>query len=137
MALIERYAWFVLDLGTPLQGYHYINMITGEQYQQRIDNLAKMFGGEYLDELFKHIERSYDAIFRLQGGQLHYFLDHMNKESERTYRFDNRMQLANDKLGYDCIYVLAVLTHHCQKCAVDPKAWHTRAGFCPHKKHQS
>ena len=42
--------------------------------------------------------------------------------------------LANDKLGYDLIKFAAVLKHHCQICAEDPNAWHTRSGFCSHNK---
>lgn len=103
-------------------------------YQNRIKTLEKMFGEEYLAELFRHIERSYDALHRLQGGQLDYFIGYMNSEKDRTDNFSNLMSLANDKLGYDCIRVIAVLTHHCQICAEDPEAWHTRAGFCEHVK---
>lgn len=102
-------------------------------YIKRMETLQKMFGDEYLAELFQHIENSYDALHRLQGSQLGYFLDHMDDERKRTNNFSNMMSLANDTLGYDCIRVMAVLTHHCQQCAEDPDAWHTRAAFCMHK----
>lgn len=102
-------------------------------FTKRIKTLEKMFGVEYLGRLFSHIEHSYDALHRLQGAQLDYFLDHMNSERERTNNFSNHMSLANDTLGYDCIRVMAVLTHPCQLCAEDVDAWHTRSAFCNHK----
>lgn len=102
--------------------------------QKRMKTLEIMFEPEYLHKIFKHIENTYDALFRLNGGQLDYFLMHMNDEMKRTQRFTNMMQLANDTFGYDCCRVLAVLTHPCQLCAEDPEAWHTRAAFCNHKK---
>lgn len=102
-------------------------------YEKRIKTLERMFGKKYLSELFKHIYSSYDALMRLEGGQVDNFFAHMNRESERTNMFYNGNTLANDTLGYDCIRVLAVLNHPCQLCAEDPEAWHTRAAFCSHK----
>lgn len=83
--------------------------------------------------LLKHLERAYDAMHRLEGNQIHYFVDYLLDERERTNNFDNAHQLANDKLGYAVIELLAILTHPCQECAEDPEVWHTRAGFCKHK----
>lgn len=85
-------------------------------------------------EIFKHLENVMDAMSRLEGGQLEYFVDFLEAENVRTHRFDRGMQLANDKLGYDCIRLLAILTHHCQSCAEDIEAWHTRGGFCKHRE---
>lgn len=107
-------------------------MTKENNYKKRIQTLETMFGNDYLQKLFKHIERSYDALFRLQGNQFHYFMNHMKSEDERTRNFSNEFQLANDKLGYDAVRVLAVLTHPCQECAEDPKAWHTRPAYCKH-----
>ena len=90
-----------------------------------------MFTDDYLEVLFMHIEKAYDAMHRLEGGQTDYFVDFMKSEEERTNRFNK--VLANDVMGYDCIRLIAVLTHPCEKCAADPEAWHTRAGFCEHK----
>lgn len=101
--------------------------------QKRMKTLEDMFGVEYLGKLFKHIEDSYDAIHRLQGGQLSEFVEHLKEEKERTQDFSSYCSLANDTLGYDCIRVMAVLTHHCQLCAENKDAWHTRSGFCEHK----
>lgn len=42
--------------------------------------------------------------------------------------------LANDPVGYGAVNVAAILNHHCQICAEDVNAWHTRAGFCPHNQ---
>lgn len=58
----------------------------------------------------------------------------MQAEKERTDGFSNIKTLANDKLGYDGTYLLSILTHHCQICATNKEAWHTRPGFCNHKK---
>ncbi len=30
--------------------------------------------------------------------------------------------------------IAAILSHPCQQCAEDPNAWHTRSGFCEHRK---
>lgn len=105
-------------------------------YQKRIITLETMFGVEYLKEILMHINQSYDAIFRLEGGQLRSFVDHMKHEDNRTDGFSNINSLANDKLGYDAVQVLAVLVHPCQECAEDPKAWHTRVAFCDHKQNK-
>lgn len=84
-------------------------------------------------EIFKHIEKIYDGMHRLEGGQIEYFANMLQSETERTNNFSNSMQLANDRLGYDCIRMLAVMTHRCQICAEDKDAWHTRSGFCTHR----
>jgi len=44
--------------------------------------------------------------------------------------------LANDAEGYNLVYLTSLLAHPCQKCAVDPTVWHTRAGFCQHREKQ-
>lgn len=74
-----------------------------------------------------------DAIMRFEGGQLRYWVDFLEQESKRLEGFDHRSTLANDRIGYQVIQLMAILSHHCQKCAVDPQAWHTRSGFCNHK----
>ena len=40
--------------------------------------------------------------------------------------------LAGDR-AYRACELAALLDHPCQRCATDPKAWHTRYGFCPHR----
>jgi hypothetical protein len=47
--------------------------------------------------------------------------------------FKLKHTLAGDE-AYKAIQVMAILDHPCQKCAEDPNAWHTRYGFCEHKK---
>jgi len=74
-----------------------------------------------------------DAIMRLEGGQMNYWNQFFNAECERLDFFASNKVLANDRDGYKIIQLMAILTHHCQKCAVDPEAWHTRSGFCNHK----
>lgn len=81
-----------------------------------------------------HVLHAYDAMHRLEGGQIQYFTDFLESERQRTKNFTNMYQLANDKLGYTGIQLLHLLCHPCQKCATDPKAWHTRWGFCNHRK---
>lgn len=75
-----------------------------------------------------------DGVMRLEGGQYHYWCDLMEDEAVRTQRFANNKVLANDEVGYKVIQLMAILNHHCQKCAVDPQAWHTRGAFCNHKE---
>ncbi len=84
-------------------------------------------------KILNHLMKIYDGMHRLEGGQIEYFTEMLISENERTRRFSNDMQLANDELGYNCIRLLAILVHGCQKCAEDPKAWHTRQAFCEHK----
>lgn len=99
---------------------------------KRIETAHKL--GLCTPEIFHHTEKVYDATFRLEGGQLHYFADFLEDEKQRTNWFSNMKSLANDELGYSCIRLLAILTHPCQLCAEDKDAWHTRSGLCNHKK---
>lgn len=109
--------------------------MTEEDFLKRCKTIHKM--GLATEENFRHLERIYDAVMRFEGGQVHYFMETMQDEFERTERFRSDKVLANDRLGYDLIKFLAVLVHPCQKCAEDPKAWHTRSAFCPHKEKKS
>lgn len=104
--------------------------MTKEQFLKRCENIYNM--GLASDKNFLLIEKLVDGVLRLNGGQTRYFVEMLESERERTRNFADDMSLANDVDGYSCIQLLAVLTHHCQKCAEDPKAWHTRAAFCPH-----
>ncbi len=102
--------------------------------QQFLNRCAVAYDIGLCDEtILRHIEKMYDAMHRLEGGQIEYFYEALHDEAERTQRFSNHMQLANDTLGYAGIRLLALLTHPCQICATDKDAWHTRSGFCPHK----
>jgi len=106
--------------------------MTKEQLFKRFETAYKM--GLLTPEVLKLMDRWTEGYHRLLGGQLEYFLDTLNAEADRTGRFHPSMQLANDKNGYKVIQLMAILTHHCQTCAEDTEAWHTRSGFCPHKK---
>jgi hypothetical protein len=102
--------------------------------QEFLDRCATAYDmGLCSDKIIRHISKAYDALHRLEGDQFHYFVDYLVDERQRTDHFSNHKQLANDQLGYDGIRLLAIFTHHCQICATDKDAWHTRAGFCPHK----
>ena len=64
-----------------------------------------------------------DAMARLEGGQLHYFVDFLEREKKRTDSFDGRKTLANDRVLYALVYLTNILSHPCQKCAEDKDAW--------------
>ena len=85
------------------------------------------------DDVLRLSSQWADAMLRLQGGQLDYFIDIMEQERKRTNRFSSSETLANDPVGYRVIQLNAILTHPCQKCAEDKEAWHTRPAFCNHK----
>jgi hypothetical protein len=98
---------------------------------KRFETAEKM--GLLTPEVFKLMERWLDSVMRLEGGQFHHWYSFLESEAERTDRFAGHKTLANDNVGYRGIHLMAILTHPCQLCAEDPKAWHTRSGFCPHK----
>lgn len=77
------------------------------------------------------LNRWLDFVNRFEGGQMNNVADFIADEQRRTQSF--RSTLAGDSEGYGLIKLAAILTHHCQTCAIDPNEWHTRAGFCPHK----
>jgi hypothetical protein len=105
--------------------------LTKQEVFARLENAYNM--GLLTPEIFKLADRWTEMVHRLQGGQIEYFFDGLQSESERTQHFSNQFRLANDTVGYNVIQLFAILTHHCQICATNPDAWHTRAGFCPHK----
>lgn len=61
-------------------------------------------------------------------------IDFLRDEQARLGGAYRAKTLANDEQGYKLIQIAAVFSHHCQKCAEDVDAWHTRSGFCPHRK---
>ena len=63
-------------------------------------------------------------------------IDFLRDEQARLGGPYRAKTLGNDDAGYRLQQIAAVLSHHCQQCAEDPKAWHTRSGFCPHKETQ-
>jgi hypothetical protein len=106
--------------------------MTKKELFNRFETAYKM--GLLTPEIFQLMDRWTDAFMRLEGGQFNYFMDAMIQERERTDRFAMHKTLANDRDGYKVIQLMAILTHHCQACAEDTEAWHTRAGFCQHRK---
>jgi len=105
--------------------------LTKENLFKRFETAYKM--GLLNPEVFNLMERQIDAVMRLEGGQFHYWVDFLEAEKRRTENFAGHKVLAGDVMGYKAIQLMAILTHQCQKCAEDPKAWHTRAAFCEHK----
>lgn len=105
--------------------------MTKQDLFKRFETAYKM--GLLQPEVLQLAERWCDGIMRLEGGQFHNFMDIMISERERTRHFATDITLGNDRLGYKIIQLFAILTHPCQKCAEDPKAWHTRSAFCNHK----
>jgi hypothetical protein len=74
-----------------------------------------------------------DFVLRFEGGQMNYVADFIEDERRRCRGFHAGHTLAGDINGYALIQFAAILTHSCQICATDPKAWWTRPAFCPHR----
>lgn len=85
------------------------------------------------EEILNLAEKWTDFVMRFEGGQIKCLADFIADEDLRTMSFHPGKTLANDKLGYQVIQLMAILSHPCQKCATDKTAWHTRAGFCQHR----
>ena len=79
-----------------------------------------------------------EAVMRFEGGQTYLWAEFIAQEVERNGQRPTNAGgfagLANDADGYALVQLTALLNHHCQACAEDPKAWHTRGAFCPHRK---
>lgn len=75
-----------------------------------------------------------DAIMRYEGNQKDIFEDFIEHEKIRTDNFSK--VLVRDVDGYKLIQLSAILDHHCQICAEDTEAWHTRGGFCKHTQEE-
>jgi hypothetical protein len=101
--------------------------------EKRLKTIESKWTQEEIQEAFEHIDKLYDAMHRLEGGQIYDFSQVLEDERQRTQNFGNSNTLANDTLGYRAIEILAILTHPCQKCSEDVNAWHTRVGFCNHE----
>jgi len=83
-------------------------------------------------EVFSLMGKWTDAILRYEGRQLDAWERFVEDEKKRTHTFSPEKTLANDVLGYKIIQLSAILSHHCQICAEDTNAWHTRPAFCEH-----
>lgn len=106
--------------------------MTKKEFLERMANAYDM--GLINDKSIAIVYRWLDAVMRLEGGQFNYWVDFLEAEKFRTENFAGHKILANDKEGYQAIQLSAILKHPCQKCAVDPQAWHTRFAFCNHKE---
>jgi len=94
-------------------------------------------------ESLKLLELWVDNMMRLEHSflgsgqtQMSTVLSFFEDEKRRLQQTPNSVHvstLAADSGGYTLIKLTALLGHHCQICAVDPGAWHTRSGFCPHR----
>lgn len=105
--------------------------MTKEQFLARMANAYDM--GLCTELNLALLESWLDAVMRFEGGQIDYWFEFLEQENDRLDGFASNRTLANDKNGYQLIQLAAILTHPCHKCAADPEAWHTRAGFCKHK----
>ena len=79
------------------------------------------------------MDRWLDFVMRFEAGQMSYVVDFIAMEARRCERFTGHKTLANDEDGYALIRLAAILTHPCQECATNPKAWWTRPAFCDHR----
>lgn len=103
--------------------------ITRAEFLRRCGNAFD--AGLATPEHLRLMEQWIDFVMRFEGGQMGYVADFMEMETRRLEYFHRT--LANDKEGYALVQFAAILTHPCQLCAEDPKAWWTRTAFCPHK----
>lgn len=108
--------------------------MTKEELLKRVANAYDM--GLFKPEVLRLLDRWTDGIMRLEGGQFNYFAELITDEQKRTEYFRSDKVLANDEIGYAVIHLVALLRHPCQKCAIDPQAWHTRSAFCEHREKQ-
>lgn len=111
------------------------NAMTREEFLARCAN-AWDSGLCTLDRI-KLLERWIDMVARFEGGQTHIFAEHLEAERTRLNGMYPSSGLANDLDGYALTQLAAILSHHCQTCAADPKAWWTRPGFCQHQKQRN
>ncbi len=102
--------------------------MTKAEWMARCD--AAWETGRVSPESLHLLKRWCEMVNRMQGGQIRIWFDLLEEEKARTNGFSRG--LAGDTEGYDVIQLAAQLAHHCQQCAEDPHAWHTRAAFCDH-----
>ena len=109
---------------------------TEEEFIARCRTIYRM--GNARPDLFILMQRWLDAVMRYEHTMFSYgqsqgrsWLDFLDIERGRV---DPNRTLAGDVDGYALQQIAAVFAHHCQKCAEDPQAWHTRPAFCDHKK---
>ena len=76
------------------------------------------------------------SLFTNGQKQWPYIDEFVAVESKRLGGLPTELTLANDEAGYNLVRFTAVLSHPCQQCAEDPRAWHTRPGFCEHRERE-
>lgn len=111
-------------------------LLTKDQFLARCANAWDM--GLCTPERLALLREWVDAILRFEGGQTYNWAQFIAQEMDRNGRRPTSVggfgALAGDEDGYALVQLTALLAHHCQDCAVDPHAWHTRGAFCPHRK---
>lgn len=108
------------------------SLVNKDEFIKRCENIWD--SGLASPKRLKLMEAWLDAIMRYEGGQTQNFADFLSDEGQRLEGFKSSKVLANDADGYALIQLAAILTHPCQICAEDRKAWWTRPGFCPHRE---
>lgn len=85
-----------------------------------------------------------DTYLRLRSVYARYpeYFDEIGKDHQGcisienlNFFLDKNRILASDSEAYKANHLANILNHPCQKCAEDKNSWHTRYGFCAHKKH--
>lgn len=106
--------------------------LTKEQFLARCGNAWD--AGLCTPERLRLLENWLDFVLRFEGGQMNYAVEFLEREQQRTNFFHGGSTLAGDPDGYALNQLAAILTHPCQACATDPKAWWTRPAFCEHRR---
>lgn len=121
-----------------------INM-TKKEWMKRAETIFEM--GLIKSDLLSLLRSALEAFVRLRSVYANHpeMFDEIKKEyqgeiaiNELTqydtlHYLDKKKVLANDR-AYNALRITAVIDHPCQKCAEDKNAWHTRYGFCNHKR---
>ena len=105
--------------------------------QEFLDRCANAWdAGLATPERLGLLARWVDAVLRLEGGQTRRWAEFLADECQRcpVNSYGGIGCLASDTDGYALVQLGAILTHPCQACATDPKAWWTRSAFCEHKE---
>jgi hypothetical protein len=105
--------------------------LTREEWLARCETLYRL--GLTSPNRLRLLAKWLEFVMRLEGGQMNDVARFLVEERDRTGGFVEGGMLASDDDGYALFRLGAVLSHHCQACAEDPGAWHTRSAFCEHQ----
>ena len=112
--------------------------MTRDEFLARCSTLYDM--GLATEEQLRLLERWIDFVLRYEHSvlgrgepQWKYVDEFVAVESARLGGLWTGTTLTNDKAGYNLVRLAAVLSHPCQICAEDPRAWHSRPAFCTHR----